>query len=113
MKKLFFCALMAGFMLCQAQSPLDPYKYVIVPKKFEAFKNENQHQTSTLIKFLLTQRGYNTVYEGSLPADLASDRCLGVVANLLDDSSLFATKTSLSFVDCKGKEVFITKEGRK
>ncbi|NAS14187.1 hypothetical protein [Poritiphilus flavus] len=112
MKKLFFCAFMAGVFLSQAQSPLDPYKYVIVPKKFSAFKNENQHQTSTLIKYLLTQRGYNAVYEGDLPADLASDRCLGVVAHLEDNSSLFATKTSLTFENCEGKEVFITKEGR-
>ena len=40
------------------QAQLDSYKYIVVPKKFDGFKYENQFRTSTQIKFLFSQNGY-------------------------------------------------------
>ncbi|MDF4202108.1 hypothetical protein PXD56_04045 [Maribacter sp. SA7] len=94
-----------------AQTNLDDYKYIIVPKKFDAFKNMNEHQTSTLIKFLFTGKGFTTVYDDQLPEDLKFNRCLGVVADLQDDSSLFSTKTIINLIDCNDKIVFSTMQG--
>ncbi len=90
---------------------LNNYKYIIVPKKFDAFKKENQHLTSTLIKHLLVQKGFNVVYEGDEPEDLRKDGCLGLKVNLLDESSLFRTKSSLVLNDCELKPVFTTIQG--
>ena len=95
-----------------AQEQLNDYKYVIVPKKFDGFKRENQHQTSTLIKYLFTEKGFLTVYEDKIPNELNNNRCLGLLVNLIDDSSLFTTKTGLTLEDCQGKEVFATKQGK-
>ncbi|MEK6154428.1 hypothetical protein WIW50_14260 [Flavobacteriaceae bacterium 3-367] len=95
-----------------SQIELNDYKYVIVPKQFDSFKKENQYQTSTFIKYLLTQKGFNTVYDDEMPDDVIRDRCLGLLVDLIDDSSLFATKTSILFKDCGGKEIFLTQEGR-
>lgn len=95
-----------------AQANLNDYKYVIVPKRFEAFKKPNQYQTSTLVKYLMSQKGFNAVYDDALPPDLVSDRCLGLWASLLDDSSMFTTKTTLVLKDCNGEEVFVTQEGK-
>jgi len=94
-----------------AQENLDDYKYIIVPKKFDAFKNMNEHQTSTLIKFLFTGKGFTTVYDDQLPDDLKFNRCLGVVADLQDDSSMFSTKTIINLIDCNDKIVFSTMQG--
>ncbi|MDO6470137.1 hypothetical protein [Maribacter sp. 1_MG-2023] len=94
-----------------AQSNLDDYKYIIVPKKFDAFKNMNEHQTSTLVKHLFTGKGFVAVYDDQLPDDLKFNRCLGVVADLQDDSSLFSTKTIINLIDCNDKIVFSTMQG--
>ena len=91
---------------------LNDYKYIIVPKKFDAFKIENRHQTSTMVKHFFAQNGFNAVYDDALPDDLANNRCLGLVVNLLDGSSLFTTKTTILLKDCQGNEVFRTIEGR-
>ena len=87
------------------------YKYIIVPKKFDVFRKQNMHLTSTNIKYLLTQRGFNAVYDDALPEDLFQDRCLGLIVNLEDDSSFFSTKTTVVFKDCRSVEIFRTIEG--
>ena len=94
------------------QNNLNDYKYIIVPKKFDGFKNENQHQTSTLVSYLFSQRGFTTVYDDALPEDLNKNRCLGLKADLKDGSSMFSTKTAIVLSDCNGKAVFETKEGK-
>lgn len=94
------------------QAQLNDYKYIIVPKKFDDFKKENQYQTSTLIKHLFTQKGFKTAYEDDLPLDLVANRCLGLTVYLVDNSSMFTTKASLKLEDCLGKEVFATQEGK-
>ncbi|WP_149274818.1 hypothetical protein [Pareuzebyella sediminis] len=95
-----------------AQDQLNDYKYIIVPKKFEEFKRVNQYQTSTLVKHLFTKSGFTAVYNDELPSDLNNNRCLGLMAHLVDDSSLFTTKTTLVLKDCTGKEVYATMQGK-
>jgi len=95
-----------------AQAQLDSYKYVVVPKKFEGFRYENQFRTSTQIKFLFSQNGYTTIYEDQIPPDLAGDPCMAVRVMLIDDSSLLATKVRLGLRDCNGVVVYESGEGK-
>lgn len=95
-----------------AQVNLNEYKYVVIPKKFDGFKKENQHQTSTLIKYLFDKNGFTTTYDDDFPLDLNSDRCLGLYVDMVNNSSMFTTKTALSLKDCNNQEVFITREGK-
>jgi hypothetical protein len=95
-----------------AQEQLNDYKYIIIPKKFEDFKQKNQYQTSTLVKYLFTEKGFDAVYEDELPQELKNNGCLGLHAKLVDGSSLFTTKTTVSLENCNGQEVFTTKEGK-
>lgn len=94
-----------------AHGQLNDYKYIIVPKRFDAFKKENRHQTSTMVKFLFGEKGFTAVYDDALPADLANNRCLGLTADLLDNSTMFNTKTIIVLKDCQNNEVFRTLEG--
>lgn len=103
--------LFLGSLSGKAQAELSSYKYVIVPTKYEGFKKENQYQSSTLIKFLLVEKGFNAVYENTLPNELNSNKCLGVTANLVDESGTFTTKSYIEFVDCKGELVYRTQTG--
>ena len=105
---LFFAATAMGY----AQQQLNDYKYIIIPKQFAAFKRVNQHQTSTLVKYLFTENGFNAVYEDDLPNDLKVNGCLGLRAKLVERSSMFTTKAAIRLDDCNGQDVFMTKEGR-
>ena len=96
----------------QAQSQLDQYKYLVIPKKFDDFKNENQYQTSTLIKYLFVKKGFSAVYEDNLPKDLKKNRCLGLYVDFIDDSSTFTTKGAIELKDCEDKEVFTTQQAK-
>lgn len=102
--------LMCGFY-GMSQAELNKYKYIIVPTKFEAFKNENQYQTSTMIKYNLVENGFTAVYDNDMPADLLANRCLGLLLNLKDDSSMFTTKVTLTLKDCQSNVVYTTVEG--
>ncbi|NNE77563.1 MAG: hypothetical protein HKN31_10880 [Pricia sp.] len=112
MKQLFLASFLMVSFIGMAQEQLNDYKYIIVPKKFEGFKRANQYQTSTLIKYLFSENGFSAVYEDELPDELNNDRCLGLLANLIDDSSMFTTKTTLTLDNCRGDEVFSTEEGK-
>lgn len=111
MKKLLVSILLLSSYIGMSQTELNNYKYIIVPTKFDAFKQENQYQTSTLVKHLLVENGYNAVYDNALPEDLLSDRCSGLLLGLEDDSSMFTTKVALTLKDCFSKEIYRTKEG--
>ncbi len=111
MKYVLLISLFMGASILHAQEVMNAYKYIIVPKKFEGFRSENQYQTSTLVKYLLTNHGFNAVYEDELPEDLNKNRCLGLLAQLLDSSSMFSTKAALLFKDCQSGEIFRTPEG--
>ncbi|RKR14020.1 hypothetical protein CLV91_0089 [Maribacter vaceletii] len=108
---ILFAAFTISFS-SMAQSVFDDYKYIVVPKRFASFKKENQYQTSTLVKHLLTENGFTAVYEDALPEDLLINRCMGLYVKLNDNSSMFSTKASVSFEDCSSKEIYITEEGK-
>nr|WP_321410872.1 hypothetical protein [uncultured Allomuricauda sp.] len=104
--KVLYILLFAMGLNTAVNAQLNNYKYIIVPKKFDAFKSVNEYQTSTLVKYYFEQNGFNAVYDDALPADLAGNRCLGVLANLEDGSNMFSTKVSISLKDCNNVEVF-------
>ncbi|WP_282162330.1 hypothetical protein [Ulvibacterium marinum] len=112
MKRLLLTLLLVTSYISMAQTDLNDYKYIIVPKKFDAFKRENQYQTSTFTKHLFAKNGFNAVYEDELPMELYKDRCLGLLVELQDDSSMFTTKVSLVLKDCRSQEVFTTIQGK-
>ncbi|SNR17095.1 hypothetical protein [Tenacibaculum jejuense] len=96
-----------------AQKSVNDYKYVIVPKQYNGFKKADQYQTSSLIKFLLKKNNFNVFFDDeSLPADLVSDRCKALTADLFNDSGIFVTKVQIRFKDCFNKEVYSSKFGK-
>ncbi len=95
-----------------AQNDLSEYKYVVVPKRFSDFKEENQHRTNTLVNYLFRNKGFVTAYTDNLPEDLYNHRCLGLYVDLIDNSSMFTTKAALVLKDCDGKEVLMSEQGR-
>jgi len=112
LKSLVLAVFLMVSFIGTSQVSLNEYKYIVVPKRFDGFKKENMHQTSTLTAHLFAKKGFSTVYDDNLPLDLAADRCLGLYVNLVNNSSMFTTKTSLVLKDCSNQEVFLTQEGK-
>jgi len=109
--KILYILLFAIGFTGAVNAQLNNYKYIIVPKKFEAFDAMNKHQTSTLTKYFFTENGFEAVYDDALPADLVNQRCLGLVADIIDGSNLFTTKVAISLKDCNNVEIFRSVEG--
>lgn len=110
--RIFLSFILTAFFALNAQGQLNDYKYIVVPKRFDGFKKENQHQTSTLIKHLFTNNGFNAVYDDALPNELNANRCLGLRVRLNEKSSMFTTKTTLVLEDCNDQAIFTSQEGR-
>ncbi|MGN7514637.1 MAG: hypothetical protein ACTHOM_09685 [Allomuricauda sp.] len=109
--KVLYILLFAMGLTGAVNAQLNSYKYIVVPKKFSVFKSENQYQTSTLVKYYFAENGFNVVYDDALPIDLTDNGCLGLTADLIDDSSMFTTKVSIALKDCNNQEVFRSTQG--
>lgn len=111
MKKIIPILMLALCANFYGQEAINDYKYVVVPTQFESFKSPNQYKSSTLVKFLLSERNVNVLYSNELPSELNLNRCLALYAKLIDESNMFTTKTTLVLEDCSGKEIYKTIEG--
>ncbi|SFN28071.1 hypothetical protein [Salegentibacter flavus] len=112
MKKLLFSLLILfSFSGLKAQN-LNEYKYIIIPESFEFSKEKNQHQLNSLLKFLFEREGFETLMnKESRPEDLQRDNCLGLDANVVEDSGLFTTRMRITLEDCHGNLIFTSEEG--
>ena len=111
MKRIFITLLLlaaTGTTFAQ----LNSYKYIVVPKKFNVFTQENLHRTSTLIKQLFTQQGFNVVYDDELPADLSDKRCLAAYVDLEKTSGFLNTKMVILLKDCNSVTIMRSLEGK-
>ena len=95
-----------------AQSPLDSYKYIIVPKRFDFLNKENQYRVNSQTKYLFEKNGFTTLLKGEdYPEDLISNPCLGVEANVIDESNSFTSKVRVSLTNCQDKVVYTSEQG--
>lgn len=110
LRNVLICFL-AGTSLVQAQAELNAYKYLIVPTRYENFRQSNQYNTSTLTKYHLTQMGFPAVYDNNLPKDLRVDPCLGLMLSMVEEGNMFRSRLKFVFTDCEGRAVYETREG--
>jgi len=96
-----------------SQNELNAYKYIIVPKKYDFMKGEeDKYQLNSLTEFLFKKHGFKAVFQDeTFPQDLLSNPCLGVIAYVTDDSKLFTTRLKFEMKDCYNKTVYTSIEG--
>ncbi len=114
MKTKLFTILIVCFVITSvfSQSNLNDYKYVIVPKKFDFLKQENQYRLNALTKFLFEKNGFTTVVEGELyPDDLAGNVCLGLSSDVEKGKGMFKTKLNIVLKNCQGAVVYTSEIG--
>lgn len=109
MKKLLFFLLLLGFSFSFAQ---ENYKYVIVPKKFSFFSDENEYNTSSMTKAFFEKEGFIVYYDtDQFPSDLANNRCLAFYVNALKKSNMFITKINFELKDCANNLIYTSIQG--
>ncbi|WP_456378519.1 hypothetical protein [Lutibacter sp.] len=102
---IFYCSIVF------AQSNLNSYKYILVPKQFEFQNSEDKYQINSLTKFLFNRAGYTVLFmDDEYPEDLASNGCLALKVKLNNNPSMFKTKMNMDLFDCKNRLIFSTKE---
>ena len=107
---IVFCFSIVGLY---AQSNLNAYKYIIVPKKFDFQKTEDKYQLNSLTKFLLNKEGFTTMFEGEKTSqDMYDNPCLGLNVNVINKSGMLSTKLLIEMKNCRNEIVFTSAEGK-
>ncbi|MFK8058812.1 MAG: hypothetical protein AB8B78_01860 [Polaribacter sp.] len=113
MKKIAVLIVFIGSMLTNGQSKnLNNYKYIIVDEKFDFLKTPDQYQTSSLTKFLLQKSNFNVyINKEKLPKDFYDHRCSALTVSVVDESTMFTTKSKIVFKDCYSEVIYTSKLG--
>ena len=96
-----------------AQKDINNYKYIIVPKAFNFTTGEDQHQLSSITKFLFNKYGYQAFFtDDDFPVDLQNERCLGLISKVTKvQGGMFKTKLEIVLEDCFGTVVMKSQIG--
>lgn len=109
MKKIGLLLFLVSYTFSFAQ---ENYKYVILPKKFSFFNEENKYNANLLTKSFFENEGFQVFYESdSMPAELAKNRCLALFVDAKENNSLFQKKVTVEITDCFNKMLYISEEG--
>ena len=111
MKTFLLLVCLSVSTFCISQS-LNNYKYVLVPDKFEEFKEPNQYRLNGLTQHLFTQNGFDTYLgKGNLPEEALKNNCLVLTAEIIKKSTFFTTKVALQLKNCKGEVIYTSTYG--
>lgn len=98
MKKL---VLLFVFFLSSFSFAQESYKYAIIPKKFNFFKEENRFNLNSITKSFFENQGFEVYFDSDvLPEELSENRCLAIYVDAFEKSSLFLTKIHFEVKDC-------------
>lgn len=114
MKKfLLLLAVLATGLLTAQNEVINNYKYVIVPRKFDFFKEADRFKLNTLTKMAFEHYGFKAYFDDEqLPAEVAMNRCNALYGNLDNASGMLSTTIYVVLKDCNGKEVFRSEKGK-
>lgn len=89
----------------------DYYNVIIMPKKFDFFKEENQYNLNVLCKSFFEKEGFQVYFEtDNLPLDIANNRCNALFLEVLDASNLLKTKLKIELKDCQNNLITFSQE---
>lgn len=111
MKKYLIILVLLASLAAFSQSVND-YQYVVVPVKFDIFKENDKFRLNTLTKLLLQKYSFKSYLNTEiLPDEVRNDRCAILYASLVEDKGFFVTKVKVVLKDCQEKVVFETDFG--
>ena len=113
MKVFTLLLAMAFSVVARSQNTINNYQYVLIPEKFDMFKQENQYNMNTMAKSLLEGVGFKAyMTDEQLPADLANNKCSALKVDLVEKKKFLSTGLILLLKDCQGTIVYQSEEGK-
>src|SRR6218665_3818268 len=111
MKKIVLLfVLISGYAFSQS---INNYEYVIVPLKFNEFKDPNKYNLNANTKLLLQKYGFKAyMASDSIPNEIVNAQCRKLYADIVKDNSILTTKIKLVIKDCKDKVIYETAYGK-
>jgi hypothetical protein len=95
-----------------SQESINDYKYVVIPKKYDFLKSDDQYQVNSLTKFLFNKYGFTAFMDNEqFPEDLQNNRCLALYADVVKHNAFLNTKLQIDLKDCNNKLVQSSKIG--
>ena len=111
-KKIFLLFVLLVSLTAFSQS-INDYQYVIVPIKYDFFKENDKYRLNTLTKLLFQKYGFKSYLSSEeLPNELENSRCDILYATVTEDSNLMVTKLKILVKDCRDKIIFETEFGK-
>lgn len=88
---------------------LNDYQYINIPAQFHFQKQQNQYDLNKLTQFLFNKYNFKSFIEGeAYPSDYS---ICNTLRTKLIKKSFLKTSIQIQLIDCKGKTIFISKEG--
>jgi hypothetical protein len=84
---------------------------IIIPEKFDFFKEVNQYNLNYLLKAFFDKEGFTTIYDSEISEDSPIDSCAFVYPTIKHEKNFFITKISVEIKDCNGNIVLKSIEG--
>ncbi|MGB1211072.1 hypothetical protein CLV86_2354 [Lacinutrix venerupis] len=95
-----------------AQTSLNDYKYVIVPKHYDFANKPDEYMLNSLTKFLFEKYNFDALMEGeTFPSDYGKNNCLALKADVLKESTIFKTKLTVQLKNCQDQIIFTSTQG--
>ena len=112
-RKITLLAILFSFALpALAQNELNAFKYIIIPRKFDFLKKENQYRLNTITKHLFDQEGFMTLIQGNdYPQDVKDNPCIAGTVDVINESSMFTTKLKIEIKNCYDQVIYTSKQG--
>jgi len=110
MKKILFLLIASLGTLSFAQS-LSDYQYILVPNTFSFQKEAHQYDLNRLAQFLLNKYNFKAFIEGDEYDKLEHINACDLLRLKATSKGLLTTKVTFTFVDCKGKTIYTSKQG--
>lgn len=109
---LFLLLFVVSISMYSQKKSMHNYKYIVVKKQFSFLKSKDQHQTSSLVKFLFDKNGFIAVLsDEKFPEELFENKCMALYAEVKGSTSFFTTKNTIELKDCYGNKIVVSKEG--
>jgi hypothetical protein len=109
MKRILFVLIFTLFF-SYAKSQ-EKIQNIIIPEKFDFFKEANQYNLNYLLKAFFDKEGFVTIYDSELSEDSPIDSCAFVYPTLKHEKNFFITKILVEIKDCNGNFLLKSVEG--
>lgn len=92
---------------------INDYQYVMVPVKFDVFKEKDRYNLNTTVKLMLQKYGFKAYFPtDAIPNEVANSNCEKLTADLIKDNGLMSTKVKIVLKDCRDNIVYETAFGK-